>query len=516
MRAASVAVTTWILVLSLTTYFSYAFKIMRPLLRSGGSASASVLNGGNTDLPDDVISPMELLKKEDGIGLNAALKKPVVKEVGTWNGLKQFVGKLGKVFDPLEVVGFLILYRYQKQILRKLHIYDRRFRSMVHESTPHEEDDEIDETGQKVGERKHYIHGVMTSPDSYEASIFGHLESPISYGMTSIGLLYIADVAFILLHFLGIKYRKDLPRLVFKVLNWSVLGSFMTRVKDYALSNIRLRTSLNKSLSLKKRKRDPVREGVIDELSSTVIWAGVILFMVEQLSLEFGFALKSVFAVGSIGSATVILALRSTFENLVGGLLLKVQDRFRRGEKISVGTQADGWVEEIGLVNTIIRRIDNTRVAVPNNNFVTGEVVNWSRTPFRIYQNHIYIPWNDVDVIDIVCRSIRKHVSEVEGLADITDRPLLVAATDFEQNLWHDESTPLDMHIKVDITCHMITQPIQKLAKVKTAITLAIASGIKEGLTACGKAKSSDFFSAPRNYGINSPPPRPPSSSSQL
>ncbi len=36
--------------------------------------------------------------------------------------------------------------------------------------------------------------------------------------------------------------------------------------------------------------------------------------------------------------------------------LLKVQDRFAR-EKISVGTQADGWVEEIGgLVNTIINK----------------------------------------------------------------------------------------------------------------------------------------------------------------
>ena len=480
-----------------------------------GAAPSTALNA-EADIPEDVLSPMELLKQTgtEGFPKNGVLNQAYTNGGrSTWAGMKKLLTKLGKVFNPLEILGFLVVYRYQKSILRRLHEATRYIgnhfpgNSLIHE----EEGREGEFNTEEDRERKHFVHGVMTSPDSYEASIFGHLEKPVGYGMSSIGLLYIFDATFILLHFLGIKYRKDLPRVCFKVLNWLVLGSFMTKIKDYAISIVRLRTSLDRRLSSKRRKRDPVREAVIDELSSTMIWAGVIVFMVEQLSLEFGFALKSVFAVGGIGSATVILALRSTFENLVGGLLLKIQDRFRRGEKISVGTRADGWVEEIGLVNTIIRRVDNTRVAVPNNDFVTGEVVNWSRTPFRIYNNHIYVPWNDVDTIDPIVRSIRNHVGAVEGLADPLERPLLVAATTFNQNLWHDETTPLDMHIQIDITCHLVTVPLQKLVQVKTAVTLAIAKGLQEGLTACGRASAEDF-QAPqgkRDYSINNPPTRP-------
>jgi small-conductance mechanosensitive channel len=40
--------------------------------------------------------------------------------------------------------------------------------------------------------------------------------------------------------------------------------------------------------------------------------------------------------VGGIGSASVVLALRSTMENIIGGLLLKLQDKMRVGEVVTV------------------------------------------------------------------------------------------------------------------------------------------------------------------------------------
>jgi small-conductance mechanosensitive channel len=46
--------------------------------------------------------------------------------------------------------------------------------------------------------------------------------------------------------------------------------------------------------------------------------------------------LGSLFAVGGIGSASFVLALRGTMENLVGGILLRLQDKFRVDERISV------------------------------------------------------------------------------------------------------------------------------------------------------------------------------------
>jgi small-conductance mechanosensitive channel len=438
---------------------------------------------GGDFVPDDVLSPMDLLKTDASFEkVKHAMKKTNggarVDQVTT---AKILFAKLSKVFSPLEVLSYSLIFRYHTFLLRKMHQVSLSLTNLLKINKHHKTQDQE--------ERKHFIRGQAMHPDDYEASLFGHMENPVRYGMISIGLLYLMDAALIIYHFMGFKYRKDLPRVVFKVMMYVVTGSFLTKLKDYALSVTRLSASLDKHLSTKRRKRDPVREAVIDELTSTLVWATVTMFMVEQLSLEFGFPLKSVFAVGGIGSATIILALRSTFENLAGGLLLKIQDRFRRGEKIAIGKGTDGWVEEIGLVNTIIRRVDNTRVAVPNNDFVTGEVVNWSRTPFRIFQTHIYIPFEDAEAMEPIVRHVRDSIATVDGLASSLDRPLVVAASQFQQNSWHDKETYFDMSIQVDITCHMVTQSITRLAEVKTDIMHAIALGIKKGLASVGKTE---------------------------
>ena len=50
----------------------------------------------------------------------------------------------------------------------------------------------------------------------------------------------------------------------------------------------------------------------------------------------FPFISGSVFAVGGIGSASAVLALRSTMENVISGLLLKLEDKIRVGEVITL------------------------------------------------------------------------------------------------------------------------------------------------------------------------------------
>jgi small-conductance mechanosensitive channel len=72
---------------------------------------------------------------------------------------------------------------------------------------------------------------------------------------------------------------------------------------------------------------DDARKATVDELSSLAIWSLISLGCLESLSRKFGFGMGSVFALGGIGSASIILASRSTFENFSGGVLLKLQDK---------------------------------------------------------------------------------------------------------------------------------------------------------------------------------------------
>lgn len=56
-----------------------------------------------------------------------------------------------------------------------------------------------------------------------------------------------------------------------------------------------------------------------------------------------GFALGSMLTIGGIGSASLVLALREPMENLLSGIALKVQDRFRVGEHVSqLSTSEEG------------------------------------------------------------------------------------------------------------------------------------------------------------------------------
>jgi hypothetical protein len=54
------------------------------------------------------------------------------------------------------------------------------------------------------------------------------------------------------------------------------------------------------------------------------------------MSLEMGFALGSFFALGGLGSASAVLAMRDTMENVIGGLLLKFSDKLRIGELVTI------------------------------------------------------------------------------------------------------------------------------------------------------------------------------------
>ena len=68
---------------------------------------------------------------------------------------------------------------------------------------------------------------------------------------------------------------------------------------------------------------------------------------------------------GGIGSASVILALRSTMENVIGGLLLKLEDKIRVGEVITIpgdGKKTGTVWGIIFLIKTTAKSLETTHL----------------------------------------------------------------------------------------------------------------------------------------------------------
>lgn len=183
---------------------------------------------------------------------------------------------------------------------------------------------------------------------------------------------------------------------------------------------------------------------------------------------QFGVGLKSLFALGGLGSASFILALRSTMENLLGGLLLRLQDKFRVGEKITLPNSKDeeGAVQAIQWLSTKIRRDDDSIVSVPNANFIQGEVINWSRTPFRLFKTTLTVKESNISLLPDIIENIRHCLQEDHGI-EKKDRDLIVAATGFNQG-----------SILIEITARLKGNTDAAISAIKTRVVDKIASEV--------------------------------------
>lgn len=91
-----------------------------------------------------------------------------------------------------------------------------------------------------------------------------------------------------------------------------------------------------------------------------------------------GFNVTGLLAGLGIGGLALALAAQKTVENLFGGVSLMVDQPVRVGDFCRFGDRV-GTVEEVGLRSTRVRTLDRTVVAVPNAEFATMHLENFSR-----------------------------------------------------------------------------------------------------------------------------------------
>jgi small-conductance mechanosensitive channel len=85
---------------------------------------------------------------------------------------------------------------------------------------------------------------------------------------------------------------------------------------------------------------------------------------------------------GSLGIG-VGFGLQSIVANWVAGLVLLIEQPFRIGDRIDVGGTA-GVVGRVGVRSTWVRTYDNEVIIVPNSDFTTHQVTNWTVNDDRV------------------------------------------------------------------------------------------------------------------------------------
>jgi len=158
----------------------------------------------------------------------------------------------------------------------------------------------------------------------------------------------------------------------------------------------------------------------------------------------------------------VALGAQDLFKNLISGILVLVEKRFKVGDWIIVEGIIEGIVERIGFRSTVVRKFDKSIAIIPNFQFAENAVVNISETTNWIISWVITLQYNTtVDQLKKIRDEIEKYVTTHK---------------DYKTSLGHAvrvdkfSDSSIDMYIR----CFTVTDDWDEWLKVKERLAFEI------------------------------------------
>uniref|UniRef100_UPI0040478142 mechanosensitive ion channel family protein n=1 Tax=Orrella sp. TaxID=1921583 RepID=UPI0040478142 len=128
-------------------------------------------------------------------------------------------------------------------------------------------------------------------------------------------------------------------------------------------------------------------QGVLTAEMLTWLITGIrwgVLFLGGATILQlWGIQVGPILAGLGLFGVAVALGAQDLFRNLIGGLCVLIEKRFKVGDWVMVDGVVEGTVEHIGFRSTEVRRFDQAPVFVPNQKLSDNAVTNFSRMTYR-------------------------------------------------------------------------------------------------------------------------------------
>jgi len=158
----------------------------------------------------------------------------------------------------------------------------------------------------------------------------------------------------------------------------------------------------------------------------------------------------------------VALGAQDLFKNLISGILVLVEKRFKVGDWIIVEDIIEGIVERIGFRSTVVRKFDKSIAIIPNFQFAENAVINISETTNWIISWVITLQYNTtVEQLKKIRDDIEKYVTTHK---------------DFKTSLGHAvrvdkfSDSSIDMYIR----CFTVTDDWDEWLAVKERLAIEI------------------------------------------
>ena len=108
----------------------------------------------------------------------------------------------------------------------------------------------------------------------------------------------------------------------------------------------------------------------------------------------------------------VALGAQDLFKNLISGILVLVEKRFKMGDWIRVDGIIEGVVEKIGFRSTVIRKFDKSLAIIPNFQFAENAVINVSQTTNWLISWIITLQYDTtIEQLKAIRNQIEEHIN---------------------------------------------------------------------------------------------------------
>ena len=158
----------------------------------------------------------------------------------------------------------------------------------------------------------------------------------------------------------------------------------------------------------------------------------------------------------------VALGAQDLFKNLISGILVLVEKRFKMGDWILVEGIIEGIVEKIGFRSTTIRKFDKSLAIIPNFQFAENAVINVSQTTNWIISWIINLQYDTtVDQLKKIRDEIEDYIKKHEDFN--TELGYAVRIDKFAES-------SIDMYVR----CFTKTNEWEKWLSVKERLAIQI------------------------------------------
>ncbi len=137
----------------------------------------------------------------------------------------------------------------------------------------------------------------------------------------------------------------------------------------------------------------------------------VIMIVGAVVAFQFvGIDLSGLAVIFGLLSVGIGFGLQNITSNFISGLILLFERPIKVGDRVTVG-ETEGDVIAINMRSTTIRSLDNIAIIVPNSEFISANVTNWSHGDPRI-RLRIDVGVSYSSDLDLVAKALREVASE--------------------------------------------------------------------------------------------------------